>query len=142
VLLYRVGIELDLQPMREGGKTKAKVLEDIESRGEHADARPILREYVERLSMLHEIMRRKLAQPLEDQEALIEGAIDRFEAAFPDEAPVGEVLAIELGTECRCMNETALFKKMIERRRHFLRRNPSLVNLTRRHVSSEPSVEK
>lgn len=140
VLLHRVAIHLDVEELREGKKTKQLVLTDIENLGANADARPVLREYVARLSTLHQLIRRKLEDALAEREAAVEAAIQRFTTAFPDEGSVG-LAAIERDSDGRWTNQVALFWAMIERRRHFLKRNGNLTRLRQWHVSSEPTPQ-
>lgn len=121
--------------MREGGKTKDRVLADIENRGRTADARFILREYVEHLSAVHEEIRTKIQAAVEAREDRIAGAIQRYRSGFQD---VVGLAAAERDSEGRYLAADQLFDGLIKRRRRFLLRNPTLVNLTRRHVSSEP----
>lgn len=138
VLLHRVAVHIDVESLQEGGKTKAAVLLDLNDLGPKGDARPVLREYVARLSTLHDTTRKKLQDALAAREALIEAAIARYKTAFPDERSVSGFAAVQRDPEGRWIDQTALFMDLIERRRHFLRRNRSLVNLKRWHVSSEP----
>jgi hypothetical protein len=142
VMLHRIDMHLDVDELRRGGRVKEAVLQDIESRGKRPDARPILREYVDRLSRLHEATRLKLKGPLAGREALIEGAMQRFKAAFPGERSIIGLAAVQRDPHGWRIAQTGLFQDMIDRRRRFLRRNPSLINLARRHVSSEPQLPK
>jgi len=111
---------------------------DIQKLGERADLRPVLREYVEGLASIHARMREKLATPVGEAEALIEDGIARFRRAFPDETPLVGLHAVERAERGNWSHQTPLTALMIERWRHLLQRNDSLVNLVRRHVSSEP----
>lgn len=139
VLLHRIQIHIDMEELREGKRTKASVLEDIAKLGESADARFVLREYVARLSALHQLMRTKLQDVLAEREVDIEAAIERFKLAFPEEQSVAGLAAVECDSDGNWINQSALFMGMIERRRHFLKRNQNLTNLKRWHVSSEPN---
>jgi hypothetical protein len=137
ILRHRVQIHIDVDELRDG-KTKASVLKDIENLGPNADARPVLREYVARLSALHQLIRLKLQEALAAQESAIETAIDRFKNTFPEEDSIIGLAAVERNPDGTWSSHSALFMAMIERRRHFLTRNGNLNKLKQWHVSSEP----
>lgn len=137
VNLYRIEACIDVQAMREGGKTKATVLADLDKLGKKADVRPILRQYVESLAAIHEALRRKLDAAVTESEQELESAMKRFETAFPNEESYIGLTAYELDDFRRPVRETAVFMKPIDRRKFLVQRNGTLVNLSRRHVSSE-----
>jgi hypothetical protein len=138
VLLYRVEMHLDIEAIRESGKVKQLVLDDLADLGDAADARPLFREYVSCISTVHDAIRSNLQDSFTTAEAAIELAIKRYQDAFPAEDSTTGLAMIERASDGTWLQHSSLFMDIINRRRQFQLRNPSLVNLKIRHVSSEP----
>lgn len=139
--LHRIEIRIDFVALCEDARTKESVLNEVESFGIKADARPIFREYVERLGRIHDATRLALRGHIQLAEQVVRGAVKKFQDASSDQSSVG-IVAVARNAEGKRMEKTALVVEMMERRRHLEVRNSSLVNLPLRHVSSEPALAK
>jgi hypothetical protein len=139
--LHRIEIRIDFVALCEGARTKESVLKEVESFGIKADARPIFREYIERLGRIHDATRVALRSHLQSAEQLLDDAAAKYRSASSEQSNIG-IVAVTRNSEGKWIERLPLLMEAIERRRHFEFRNSSLVNLPLRHVSSEPPPAK
>ena len=137
VLLYRMEAHLDLEAFIENPKNRAATRGELKNLVSAPSVRTVLREYVARLSLIHQTMRNMLEPATIASEALLWAAIRQFEERYAGLAdfPLAIVAFNERGA---WKADTTIFKKFLERRKHLSERNHALPHLIRAHVTTEP----
>jgi hypothetical protein len=119
--------------LEEDSQFKKSVLKEMP---DSVDIMACGRGYVEHLSHLHGFVRERLASTIGAARALIEGAHKAY-SALPGAAIVG-LKAISRGEDGKVVEELPLLLDWDNVRVALTRRNPVLVNLSRRYVASRP----
>jgi hypothetical protein len=99
-----------------GQSFKSSVRRELEKLGENVDVRPFVRQYVAWLGNTHERLRTPLRPGVEEWEATLLGAIDRFRTDYPDEKFVA-LAAAKLADHGTWELKTWVYDKPIEYRR-------------------------
>lgn len=122
--------------LEEDGKFKASVLSELKSLDEKIDIRPFVREYMERLGKVHQIIRDHLQIVLSQSDKLIREAIERYRNEPPnDDSIVG--LAAVTRTGHIYGDTIPLFEDLLDYRKSFEKKTRNLANLAKRYVSGE-----
>jgi hypothetical protein len=138
-LLYRAIPLIGVSELAEDRNFKRSVLDELEQiqHDGRVDARPLVREYVERISTIHEKIRELVGADLVRWERVIDETIEKFQAEFGKETSLaGLIVASEEG-EWRWLETIAVSKVSIERRRALEKKNGLLVNLHKSYASNE-----
>jgi hypothetical protein len=135
-LRYAVIPYMKLDELAEDGKFKATVLEELRVLGTTADIKPLVREYVDGLGKIHTEVRSQIRPLVEESDAVIRYAIDRYRKAEPIEDSVIGLAAVR--REGRNVTDSVqLFEELLDYRKGFERKNHNLNNLAKRYVTSE-----
>lgn len=122
--------------LEEDGRFKAKVLNELKSLGEKIDIRPFVREYMERLGKIHQLIRDQLQVVLGTSDNLIRDAIERYRREPPiDETIIG--LAAVKRVDYTYSDSIPLFEDLLDYRKSFEKKTGNLTHLTKRYVSGE-----
>ncbi|MGV3681641.1 MAG: hypothetical protein ACO1PM_18260 [Acidovorax sp.] len=133
---YTVTPYIEWARLEEDGKFKSTVLSELKSLSEKIDIRPFVREYMERLWNIQQMIRSKLDSILKQSDRLVRQAITRYR----DESPVNDSI-VGLAAVTRDGQTYAgtipLFEDLLDYRKSFEKKNRSLTNLEKRYVSGE-----
>ena len=121
----------------ENSKFKKKVLEEMQAIGKKVDLKPLIREYIGELAGVHYQFRKQIESSAKAWEASIQGGIDIYLNAFPEEHN-SAIHATKVDDTGRTENFylTEEFRKY---RMHLSRKNGSLRNIERVYASGEPA---
>jgi hypothetical protein len=133
---YGVTPYMKVAELAEDGKFKVAVLEELKALGETADIKPIVREYVDGLGKIHTEVRAQIRVVVEESDATIRGAIERYRRTEPIEDSVIGLAAVRR-EERKYVDSVQLFEELLDYRKGFERKNRNLNNLARRYVTSE-----
>jgi hypothetical protein len=125
---------MEPQYFRADGKFKPKVLAEIEAAGSKIDIKPLIRDYVEALSRIHNNLRDLLKDRTTSWETTYRGAITRFRTAHPDEPHPG-LAAVEHADDETLDHEVYLFDDPIDHRERLARGNGRVPKLSRFYVT-------
>lgn len=134
--VYVVTPYIEWARLEEDGKFKATVLSELKSLGEKIDIRPFVREYMERLWNVHQMIRDNLQPVLKQSDSLIRETIERYR----NEPPVYDsIIGLAAVTRDGHIDGGAipLFEDLLDYRKSFEKKNRSLTNLAKRYVSGE-----
>lgn len=134
----RYGVTPYLRPaeLREDGEFKKAVLKELEELGDKVDLKHIVREYVEGLAAVHEDIRRELKYKIQEWEALLISAIERFQTEAGNEGVAG-LAAVQRNTEGQWVQQVPVFSDFIDYRTALAQKNSGLSKLSRKYVTSE-----
>jgi hypothetical protein len=121
--------------LEDDGKFKRSVLEELKTKGEKIDIRPLVRQYIAGLGEVHDKTRELLEGDRQAWEEVIRAKIKRFEAAYGSASSTIAVVAES--EEGRVIERELVFTDIIERRKAFERRNRLLDSLSLRFVTNE-----
>jgi len=134
LLKFSVDPGLGLEMLALSPKFKKTVLDELKKYKEAIPLKPLIREYIEHLSGLHETFRKATEQVRVESKKLIEDAVARFITAFPDEEEFGMV-ALPLDEEGHQDGEAVyLTGPLLEYLKHLQTRTLPMVNYSRRRV--------
>jgi hypothetical protein len=131
---FSLGIYTKTSYLREDGKFKKEVLDELEALGGRVDVKPLVRDYVARLARIQEHLRRTIKRELVAWENTIRTAIDKFNSAFPDEASLSGLAAVRVEGSSR-VDPLTLFSEFMDYRRYLEEKNAGYGNLENRYVS-------
>jgi hypothetical protein len=137
VLLYRIEAHLDLEAFIANPANRAATRDELKKLNSPPSVRTVLREYLARLSLIHQTMRNMLESVTIAKEALLSAAIRQFEERYAGFADF-PLSIVEFGEQGTWKADTTIFKKFLERRKHLSERNRALPQLIRAHVTTEP----
>jgi hypothetical protein len=141
ILRYTIHAYVDIDALADGASTKAEVAEWLRAHPDEIDARPLLREYVAALAIIHEGVRSATDKTIAEHEANFLGCIEDFRKQFPSESSMAGLAAVRLTSEVTWEEEIYISGTIVERRRTLHNRNRNLRHLAHWHVSSEPSPQ-
>jgi hypothetical protein len=119
------------------GDFKRSVLVELESMGKEIDLKFLVRDFVEGLSAATGRLREMVDATINDAAATLETAIKSFEDEFPSEGSIIGLAAVRVDADQNFNDELAIIRGPNEYRLRLRNKNSTLVNLTRRYVSSE-----
>ena len=134
--VYVVTPYIEWARLEEDGKFKATVLSELKSLGEKIDIRPFVREYMERLWNVHQMIRDRLQPVLNQSDSLMRDTIERYR----NEPPVYDsIIGLAAVTRDGDIYGGAipLFEDLLDYRKSFEKKTRSLTNLAKRYVSGE-----
>jgi hypothetical protein len=131
-LTYRAVPVISVQRLREDSQLKHSIIGELKAIGDNVPLTPLVREYVEGLSVVHEEFRKHTEGQTAQQEAMLRGVQDRW----IDEVGNGHsvrIVALDAGGQCT--EEEAIFEEFITRRKELAQNNAVLINLRFRFPS-------
>ncbi len=132
---WKVGVnpKLDVGSLSRSRQFKRSVLAEIEKTGA-VHLKPLIREYIEQLSMVHEEFRAATEASADAAEKALKAALDRFIAEHPGDART--VVALSVGDDGTTTAEDPLYisAPVLETIRHLRARIDPLKNYARRWV--------
>jgi len=138
-LLHNVIPLLKPFALAEDGKFKKSILNELLEiqNDEYVDIRPLLREYIEAIGKLHELIREKMKLDVQNWEEILNKVFDRFKEKFgADTSLVG--LAIVIENEVGKWEEhKTIFSEFIEKRKKLELKNRFFNNLHKKSASNE-----
>jgi hypothetical protein len=135
---YRVAIHTKTSYL--AGHFKAAVLAELNALGGRVDVKPLARDYVHSLAIIHEHLRSALQRKITAWEAQFTSAIDQFRAAFPKAPSLKGLVAAQIDG-ANVFNEVAIVPEFLEQRRELEAKNGRFANLRKRYVSGEVKDE-
>jgi hypothetical protein len=133
-LVYRVVPSFNVTKLAEDGEFKKAILAELSAIGPVVPLTPLVREYVEGVSMVHESFRSSIQHDMPRWEGQFDWVWQRYEEMCPGDGRVVEIFCADDE-----MNELTdreqIFSEVIEHRKYLARKNSVLTNLTRRYVS-------
>lgn len=135
-VLFSLTPYLDVVKLKEDGKFKKVVLEELETIGEKHDIKPLLREYVSSISSIHEKNRALLAEFTGQWESTFNRHIETFKLETGDDSVVG-LAAVISGENGTYNSPVSIFFELIKHRRELERKNGNLKSLVSHYVTSE-----
>jgi hypothetical protein len=120
--------------LREDRLIKTSVITDLEAIGPSVPLTPLVREYVEGLSRVHEEFRRSIDGDIPGWEGSLEWVCDHYAKMCPsDRGALVEIVAVnDLGQPT---DREHIFSELAKQRKHLARKNSVLINLSKRFVS-------
>jgi hypothetical protein len=137
-LLYRAIPLIGVLELAEDQAFKRTVLDELK-RIQHdgrVDARPLIREYMEGISSIHEKIGQLVGPDLVRWERVLDEAIEKFQAEFGKEISLAGLIVASEDSDGRRI-ETTISKVSIERRQMLEKKNGLLVNLHKSYASNE-----
>jgi hypothetical protein len=131
---FNVSVYASVKYLREDGKFKSKVLDELGASGDLIDLKPLFRDYVACIALIHEELRNVQATFVTRWDEQIADAELQFKRAYPDEPIIGLVAVRIEGS--RRLSEIYLNSKIIDRRKRLAQKNSSFKNFANRYVTS------
>lgn len=136
LMQFAISPYLDPVSLRDAGKFKKEILEEMDAKGKKIDLKALIRDYVEGLSEVHTEIRQRLHDMVRRWEDVLHKTIVNYQSAHPEEGTVG-LAAIKRRPDGTHKEELPVFTDFIEQRQYFETKNGALKNLTKRFVTSE-----
>lgn len=122
--------------LRSGDFNKT-ILKELEELGEKIDLKFLVRDYVEGLSAAHATVRQYISESVITSNHVLESTIKYFQDELPAEKSILGLAAVRRNENGSYEDDLAIIRDPNEYRAYLEKKNPSMVNLTRRYVSSE-----
>jgi hypothetical protein len=132
-LTFRAVPGITLQTLQEDKTVKPTVLADLEPFGPVVPLTPLIRDYVEGLSVVHQEFRTCTQADIAVSEASFDWAWQRCRSISDSDGKA--VRIVEFNSRGNWSDEDHIFEELISRRRDLSAKNQPLVNLARRYVS-------
>ncbi|MES2039626.1 MAG: hypothetical protein V4495_17500 [Pseudomonadota bacterium] len=136
LLRFTVDPYLQTEELRAGAFNKT-ILKELEAQGEKIELKPMIRDYVEGLSKAHATIRQSINEYIDFSNEVLEKSVLSFQEAFPDEGSIVGLAAVTCDENQSYKNDLAIIREPDAHRAYLAKKNPALVNLARRYVSSE-----
>jgi len=136
-LAFSVDPCLRTEDLRRNPKFKRTVLKELEARGQTVNLKPLVRQYVEGLWVVHAQVRELVAPRILEWETVLERAKSTFLLGGNDERSAFLLAASKLREDGTCETSTSLSDKFNEYRRFLEAKNGRLDSLSLRYVTSE-----
>ena len=135
--LYSLTPLLDTATLEEDDKFNKKVLGELKMLGEAIDIKPLLRQYVESLGHIHQMVRTAIGPLAEDWGNTIQGTIQKFSDTFESKEPLNGIRAV-ISTDATSFKDGIwISQNIIKYRQELEGKTPNLVNLSKRYVTGE-----
>lgn len=126
-------------------KLKEALKSELRTQPEHMDIKPLIREYVEALAELHDLVRKEASGHVKGWDESVDGIFNRY-ARTHDLPPGEEPMQLELveldAPPTVCIRaRKAVTLRIVELRKALERRNSHLQNLARRYATNQPSED-
>jgi hypothetical protein len=132
-LVYRVVPSLKVAELREDGHFKASIIRELDEVGPTVPVTPLVREYVEGLSSIHEAFRDLSQKDIQDWEAHFEWAWKCYADTTGDPRRTIRVVVVDDGGQFTESED--IFEDLIGERKNLVKKNAVLTNLALRFVS-------
>jgi hypothetical protein len=101
------------------------------------DIRPLIREYIEGIGIIHEKLRELINKDVQNWEEILEKAIENGRNVVVGDDKPTIVYIMASGKEDQYIERISIFREFIERRRALVRRNCNFTNFRKRYASNE-----
>lgn len=136
-ILFTVTPYIDLSALEEDKKFKIAVLQELKIIGKEIDIKPLLRQYIGGISIIHEKIREIINEDKKVWEETLTSVIDLFKSKFGPETSIDGIgIAIEV-EDGICIETVSIFVDFINRRQELEEKNNLLRNLPMRYVTNE-----
>ncbi|HEY6342029.1 MAG TPA: hypothetical protein VIY49_11095 [Bryobacteraceae bacterium] len=132
-LEYRAEPFIALQALREDERVKRSVVADLEPIGPDVPLTPLIRDYVEGLSVIHQEFRECAQGAIPTSEASFNWVWERCNAGSGSRQKAARIL--ESDADGTWTSEDHIFQSLIAHRNDLVTKNQALTNLARRYVS-------
>jgi len=122
--------------LREDGEFKKAVLKEMEEYGEDIDLKELVRDYIEGLSIAHSEIRQCLRQCADDWDNTLKIAIQHYTVEDPEKSNIG-LCAVKKSENDEYYDWISILPDILDQRKYFENKNKSLVNLSKRFITSE-----
>ena len=127
-----------IQPkiMAKDHRTKRNILNELMSKGEYVDIKPIYREYIESLWRIHSGLRAMIAHHVAEWDLLVMQTVNDFYESTKA-LNMFRLGIIRKGEDGSIAEAEDLSHEMIQERRYYEHRNRNLINISKRYVTGE-----
>jgi hypothetical protein len=132
-LVYRAVPRIAVRDLREDNRVKQSVIAELEAIGPHVPLTPLIREYVEGLSVIHGEFRECTQDEIPGWEATFNWVWERAEDAFA--AGRNGVQIVAVNDRGEYTDAEQIFEDLITHRNDLAKKSQVLTNLTLRFVS-------
>jgi hypothetical protein len=131
-LMYRTVPSIVLQDLREDTRVKRSVIADLEEIGPDVPLTPLIREYVEGLSIVHEEFRKHTQPDISSWESSFAWVWEQFNNRFGTLEKAVQVVAVNDKGEH--VEAEQIFEDIVTHLKDLAKKNGLLTNLARRFV--------
>jgi hypothetical protein len=138
-LLHTVLPLVSISALSDDGKFKRSIVEELKSikKEDTFDIRPLIRDYVEIIGLIHEKTREVIGPDLTSWEDMLNNTIHKFQKEFSLDIPLTSLDIIAKDENNHWQERKAILRNFIERRRVLEKKNRSFNNLHKTYVSNE-----
>ena len=121
------------------GKFKQAILKEMqEAQGEHGlDIRPLIREYVECIGLIHEYIREITRTDLMAWESSLNKVIEKVQQEYGQDAPLTSWAIATKDEKEQIVERITVHKEFVKRRQALEKKNAIFANLRKRYASNE-----
>lgn len=123
----------------QGQKLRTSVLSELEAIGRIVPITPLLREYIEGLSFVHEIFRKGTQRGVDSCITLLKSVAERASKELTEKK--GGLLVTSKDANGKTIKDLLINEDWLDEIRELSRKNPAPVELSTRYVSGECSLE-
>lgn len=131
---HSVTPSLNIRTIKEDGGFKAAVLKELEKIGKTVDLKPFVREYVEGIGRVHQLVRELLVTDLQKWEGIFSDVQQQFRAAGGNDLVGLSVVARD--DELQVIEEVQILDDLVTRRKWLVTRTAVLTQYSRHVVSN------
>jgi len=138
-LLFRAIPLIGVLELAEDQAFKRSVLDELKKiqHDGRVDVRPLIREYMEGISSIHEKIRELVGPDLVMWEGVLDETIEKFQTKFGKETSLAGLIIASEESDRRWIETITISKVSIERRHALEKKNGSLANLHKSYASNE-----
>jgi hypothetical protein len=137
-LSFTVVLHLEVEKLREDGKFKKAVLEELASIDEKIDIGPLIREYVASIGSIHEEIRSILREDIKRWEKVLVSCDDRYKEKAGSEGESAGLAAVSEDDNGSRRDKVSIFFDFIKHRQELMKKNRKLDSLAIRYVTLAP----
>lgn len=138
-ILYTVIPVIKISELAEDSKFKKSVIDEMRSieGKDGVDIRPLVRNYIEGIGLIHEKLREAIRPDVEQWEDVVNRAIILYKNEFGSETSLAGLAIVAEDDDGRMIEKRTIFKEFVEKRKSLESRNRLFVNLHKRYASNE-----
>lgn len=133
--LHTLTPQINIEELESNKKFKKSVLDEMKILGENIDIKPIVREYIESISTIHDKIRKILSEDIFSWQENIDIAIDKFKTKYGDD--VCAITAVSIEDNGHYIESTQLFNEYINRRVELERKNYTFKGLSSKYATNQ-----
>ncbi len=138
-LLHTVIPLINISDLAEDNKFKQSILDEMRLIGgkDGVEFRPLVRNYIEGIGKIHEILREAIHLDVEQWEGVVNDVINKYKNEFGLEASLAGLAIVAEDDDGHWIEKRTIFKELIEKRKALESKNRVFVNLNKRYTSNE-----